>query len=137
MDINKITLVGRLTRKPELRKLASGQTLANFSVATNYIWRDYKSKEKKDKTEFHRLIAWGKLAEIAHTYLDKGSRVYVEGRLSYRDWKDAKGQPRRSSDIIIGELIMLGHNGNGKKGTSDDAIAKEEPSEKELVVEEA
>lgn len=136
MDINKITLVGRLTHDPEARTLPSGQKLTTFSVATNYLWRDYKTKEKRDKTEFHRVIAWGRLADIVSNYLEKGSRVYLEGRLTYRDWQDAKGQKRKSSDIIIDELIMLGHNGKSSSKGSDEALAKEEPSEKELVVEE-
>ncbi len=81
MDINKVTLIGRLTRKPEARNLPSGQRLAAFSLATNYIWKDHKTKEKRDKTEFHKITVWGKLAEIVLTYLDKGSRIYIEGRL--------------------------------------------------------
>lgn len=136
MDINKITLVGRLTHDPEAKTLASGQKLTSFAVATNYLWRDYKTKEKRDKTEFHRVIAWGRLADIAAKYLEKGSRVYLEGRMTYRDWLDAKGQKRRTTDIIVDELIMLGHNGKSKSPASEEALAKEEPSEKELVVEE-
>jgi single-strand DNA-binding protein len=133
MDINKVMLIGRLTRKPESKATTNGQHLATFSVATNYSWRDYKSKERKDKTEFHRIIVWGKLAEIVTTYLDKGSRVYIEGRLQYRTWQDPKGQKRTMSDVIADEVIMLGHNGASRRG---DAFVKEEPSEKELVVEE-
>ena len=136
MDINKVTLIGRLTRKPEARVLASGQKLATFSLATNYLWRDMKSKEKKDKTEFHRVIVWGRLADIVATYLDRASRVYVEGRLQYRDWQDKSGQKRKSTDIIADEIIMLGHNGKSTQAKTEGAFAKEEPSEKELVVEE-
>src|SRR5512145_2319654 len=94
MDINKVTLVGRLVRKPELRETASGQKVASFAVATNYMWRDYKTKEKHDATQFHRVVVWGKLADIAATYLDKASRVYLEGRLQYREWQDKEGKKR-------------------------------------------
>ena len=136
MDVNKVTLIGRLTDKPQSRNLPSGQRLASFSVATNYVWRDYKSKQKKDKTEFHAVIAWGKLADIVLTYLEKGSRIYLEGRLQYRKWKTTSGDPRKSCDIIADELIMLGHLGKGKSGKTAEALVKEEPSEKELVMEE-
>jgi len=137
MDINKVTLIGRLVRKPTERPLPSGQKLAQFTVATNYVWRDYRSKEKKDKTEFHVVIAWGKLADIVIAYLDKGSRIYIEGRLQYRTWRDAKEQAHKSTEIIADELIMLSPSGKGRKSSPDDAFATEGPSEKELVVEEA
>ncbi len=133
MDINKVMLIGRLTGKPESKSTPSGQQLAKFSVATNYSWRDFKSKERKDKTEFHRIIVWGKLAEIAATYLEKGSRVYIEGRLQYRTWIDKEGKKKTMSDVIADEVIMLGHKNTSKRG---DAFVKEEPSEKELVMEE-
>ena len=81
MDINRVTLIGRLTRKPELEELSSGQKWSSFSLATNYIWRAYKTKKKRDTTQFHRVRVFGTLAEVATKYLDKGSRVYVEGRL--------------------------------------------------------
>lgn len=136
MDINKVTLIGRLTRKPEARALASGQKLASFTVATNYLWKDLRTKEKRDKTEFHRVVAWGKLADIALRYLDKASRIYIEGRLQYRDWKDAKGSKRTSTDIIADEIIMLSPASTSVGNKSEDAFIKEEPSDKELVVEE-
>ena len=137
MDINKVTLTGRLTRKPEERTTPSGQRLASFSLATNHVWKDQKSKEKRDRTEFHRITVWGRLADIVTAYLDKGSRIYVEGRLQYRDWKDKAGQKRIMTEVIADEIIMLGHNGKSNAARTEGAFAKEEPSEKELVVEEA
>ncbi len=131
MDINKVTLIGRLTHKPEERVMPSGQKLATFSVATNYIWRDYKTKEKRDKTEFHRVTAWGKLAEVILTYLEKGSRVYLEGRLQYRQREDKDKRKRYSTDIIADEVIMLGHLGKPRNGS--EPFLKEEPSDQELV----
>jgi len=132
MDVNKVTLIGRLTRDPESKQIKNGQSLATFTVATNYFWKDAKTKEKKDKTEFHRVVAWGKLAEIVSNYLEKASRIYLEGRLQYRDWEDDKGMKRTQSDIVADEIVMLGH-----KGTKDasDALVKEEPAASELVVE--
>ena len=122
MDINKVTLIGRLTRKPDEHDTPSGQRLASFSIATNYVWKDHKTKEKRDKTEFHKVTVWGRLAEIVLTYLDKGSRVYIEGRLQYRKWEDAEGEKRKSTDIIADEIIMLGHSGRSKPG-SENALA--------------
>ncbi len=135
MDINKVTLIGRLTDRPEGRLMPSGQKLASFSVATNYVWRDSKTKERRDKTEFHRVTAWGKLAEIILCYLEKGSRIYLEGRLQYRQWEDKEKSKRYSTDIIADEVIMLGHLGKAKNGSGSEAFVKEEPSDTELVVE--
>lgn len=130
MDINKLTLIGRLTRKPEAQDTPSGQPGASFSVATNYIWKDAKTKERRDATEFHRVVAWGKLAEIVLTYLEKGSRVYLEGRLVHREWQDQNGQKRTSCDVVADEIIMLGHLG---RRTSESE--GEKSSDNELVVE--
>jgi single-strand DNA-binding protein len=134
MDVNKVTLIGRLTDKPKERALQTGQKLARFSVATNYLWKDYKTKQKKEKVEFHNVTVWGKLAEIALTYLEKGSRIYLEGRLQYRKYEDKEQQQKFFTDIIADEIIMLGHGNKTEKSAS--AFAKEEPGEKELVVEE-
>ncbi len=97
MDLNKVTLIGRLTAKPESVREASGQQSARFVLVTNYIWKDFKTKEKKETSESHQVVTWGKLAEICLTYLDKQSRVYVEGRLN------------KNGDIMADEIIMLGH----------------------------
>ena len=123
MDINKIMLIGRLTAKPDSRVSVSGKQVATFTIATNYAWRDSTTKERKDKTEFHRVVVGGKLAEIAGLYLDKGSRVYLEGRLSYRQFIDRKGAQRKTSDVIADELIMLGHSGERKSPASSGAAS--------------
>ena len=109
MDINKVTLIGRLTAKPEQRQASSGQASAQFSVATNYIWKDYKIKQRKDDTQFHNVVASGKLAEIVLQYLDKAARVYIEGRLHHHEWMDENDVKRTGTDIIADEIIMLGH----------------------------
>ena len=136
MDINKVTLIGRLVRNPESRNTKSGLHLTTCAVATNYAWRDARTKEKKDKTEFHKIIAWGKLADIMQQYLTKGSRVYIEGRITYGDWQDAKGQKRTSTDIIADELIILSPSAKAR-AAQQNFPATDEPAEKELVLEEA
>ena len=135
MDINKITIIGRLTDKPKEKAMESGQKLARFSVATNYVWKDFKTKQKKEKVEIHDVTVWGKLAEIVLTYLEKGSRIYLEGRLQHRHWQDEHGKRRDSVAILADEIIMLGHSGKSND-RSDGAFAKDEPSDQELVVEE-
>jgi single-strand DNA-binding protein len=107
MDINKVTFIGRLTKVPEKRTVASGQAVATFTIATNYAWTDRVSKEKTERTEFHHVVAWGKLAEIAAAYLQKGARVYLEGRLQRRAWQDAQGRKREAVEIVAVEIIML------------------------------
>ena len=129
MDINKVTLIGRLTQDPEEKKGAPEQKLASFTIATNYIWKDYKTKQKKEQVEFHKVVVWGKLAEIVLSYLNKGSRVYLEGRLKTRKWEDQQGQKRSSTHVLADEIIMLGGKPSGGR-------TKEEPSDQELVVEE-
>lgn len=123
MDINKVTLIGRLMRKPEITKSESGQGVATFTIATNYIWRDFKTKERKDETQFHRVVVWGKLADIAGTYLAKGSRVYVEGRLLHRQFSDRKGVKQWRTDILGDEIIMLGTHGAERKNTPVGSVA--------------
>ena len=125
MDINKVMLIGRLTRDPEERRLPTGQKVASFSVATGYTWRDMKTKEKKETAEYHSTVAWGKLADIVMQYLKKGSRVYLEGRLSSRSWRDKQGNPRKITNIVADELVMLGHSGKSK---ASDAFVKEVPA---------
>jgi single-strand DNA-binding protein len=115
MDINKVTLIGKLTRKPESTLSASGQRIATFTVTTNYLWRDSTTKKRKEQINSHRVVVWGKLADIAANYLAKGSRVYIEGRLSYQKFIDRKGVPHWRSDIVGDEIIMLGVKSTERK----------------------
>ena len=131
MDINKVTLIGRLTHKPEAKTVPSGKPCASFSVATNYVWTDRHTKVEKDKTEFHLVVVWGKLAEITLDYLEKGSRIYLEGRLVHRAWEDRDGQKRKSTEVVADEIIML-----GSKPADKPASEEEEEDEQDLVVEE-
>lgn len=109
MNLNKVTLIGNLTREPQQRSLPTGQVLAAFGLATNFFWKDAKTGEKKSTTEFHDIVAWGRLAEICLQYLKKGSKVYIEGRLRTRSWKGDDGKKRSKTEIVAENLIMLGH----------------------------
>jgi len=113
MDLNKVTLIGRLTRDPESRTIPSGESVATFSVATSRQWTDRQTNEKKSQTEFHNVVAWRRLAEIVTQYLKKGSQVYVEGRLQTRSWDDPSGAKKYRTEIIAENLIMLGGRQEG------------------------
>lgn len=116
-SLNKVTLIGNLTHDPELRYTPQGTAVCTFSVATNRQWTT-DSGEKKDDAEFHRAVAWNKLAEICGQYLSKGRKVYVEGRLQTRDWKTKEGDDRQTTEIVINEMIIL--DGRGGSSSSDD-----------------
>jgi single-strand DNA-binding protein len=105
--INKVILVGRLGRDPEMRYLPSGSAVANFSIATSEMWQDKDSGERKEKTEWHRIVAFGRLGEICGEYLSKGKQVYIEGRLQTRSW-EKDGVTRYSTEIIASTMQMLG-----------------------------
>lgn len=106
MDLNRATIIGRLTRDPELRSLASGRSVASFSVATNRQWADPNGQKQK-QVEYHNIVVWSKLAETASQYLHKGSRVYVEGRLQTREWTGQDGAKRSRTEIVCDNFIML------------------------------
>ncbi len=114
-SVNKVILVGNLGRDPESRYGADGSAIVNVSLATTDSWRDKSSGERKEATEWHRLVFFGKLAEIAGQYLKKGSQIYVEGRLRTRKWQDKDGQERQTTEIVIEEMKMLG----GRQGMGE------------------
>lgn len=109
--VNKAILIGHLGRDPEIRYSASGSAIANVSLATTDSWKDRQSGETQERTEWHRVVFFGKLAEIAGEYLKKGSQVYVEGRLQTRKWQDQQGQDRYTTEIVANEMTMLGGRG--------------------------
>jgi single-strand DNA-binding protein len=112
--INKVILIGNLGADPEIRSFPQGGQIANLSVATNEGWRDRQTGEQKERTEWHRVVLNGRLAEIAQQYLKKGSQVYIEGRLQTRTWQDKQsGQDRYTTEIIGLEMRMLGGRGGG------------------------
>lgn len=116
--INKVILVGNLGQDPETRYMPSGGAVTNFTVATNESWKDKQTGEQKERTEWHKVAMFGRLAEIAAEYLRKGSQVYVEGRLQTRKWQDRDGNDRWTTEIIANEMQMLGGRGGGGGGGS-------------------
>lgn len=114
--VNKVILIGNLGADPETRAMPSGATVANLRIATTENWKDRTSGENQERTEWHRVALFGKLAEIASEYLRKGSQVYIEGSLRTRKWQDKQGQERYSTEIIGNEMQMLGGRGGGAAG---------------------
>src|SRR5271157_4435525 len=112
MSVNKVILVGRLGKDPEVRFTGGGQAVANFTMATDYSYKD-RNGERQKRTEWHRIVAWRKLAEIVQQYLKKGSLIYIEGRIETREWQDKEGQKRYTTEIIANEMRMLGGRGDG------------------------
>ena len=112
MSVNKAILVGRLGRDPETRFTGGGQAVANFSVATDETYKD-KNGERQKRTEWHKIVVWGKQAEIAQQYLKKGSLVFIEGRIQSREWQDKEGQKRTSFEIVATNFRMLGGRADG------------------------
>ncbi len=111
--INKVILVGNLGQDPETRYMPSGGAVTNFTVATNESWKDKQTGEQKDRTEWHKVAMFNRLAEIAAEYLRKGSQVYIEGKLRTRKWQDRDGKDRYTTEIIADEMQMLGGRGGG------------------------
>ncbi len=114
--VNKVLLIGRLGRDPEVRYTPDGTAIANFSIATSEEWKDKKTGEKQERTEWHRIVAFRRLGEICGEYLSKGRQVYVEGRLQTRDWQDKDGNKRYTTEIVASQMQML-----GSKDTYDNA----------------
>jgi single-strand DNA-binding protein len=121
-SLNKVTLIGNLGRDPETRYTPDGSAITNLSIATTSSWKDKATGEKKEETEWHRLVFYNRLAEIAGEYLKKGSSIYVEGRLKTRKWQDKEtGQDKYSTDIVVDQMQMLGGKaGMGGGGGGDD-----------------
>jgi len=105
-SVNKVILVGRLGKDPEVKYTQGGTAVAKFTVATNEVWKD-QSGEKQERTEWHNIVAWTKLAEICGQYLTKGSRVYIEGRIQTRSWEDKEGNKRYTTEIRADNMVML------------------------------
>ncbi len=121
MSVNKVILVGRLGQNPEIRYTPSGAAVTNFSVATNESWMD-KSGQKQERTEWHRVVVWGKLAELCSQYLQKGRQCYVEGRLQTRQWQDKDGQTKYTTEVQAQTVQFLGGQAGAEaRGPRDDA----------------
>ena len=119
--INKVILIGNLGQDPETRSTPGGTTVANIRIATSESWRDKQSGEMKEQTEWHTVVCWNKLGEIAAEYLRKGSQVYIEGRLRTRKWQDKSGNDRYSTEVQANEMQMLGGRGGGAPAETRDS----------------
>lgn len=126
--VNKVILVGNLGKDPEVRYTPSGSAVANFSIATSEEWKDKNTGEKQERTEWHRIVAFGRLGEICGEYLHKGRQVYIEGRIQTREWEDRDGNKRYTTEVIAREMKMLGSAGReGSAKSADERYPVEEP----------
>ncbi|MDC1175709.1 single-stranded DNA-binding protein [Bacteriovoracaceae bacterium] len=121
--INKVILIGRLGQDPELKYTPGGAAVANFSMATSESWSD-KSGQKQERTEWHRIVVWGKLAELCNQYLAKGRQAFIEGSLQTRSWEDQQGQKKYTTEIVAKNVQFLG--GQASQGTGDSAGRQQE-----------
>ena len=119
--VNKVILVGNLGADPEVRYTQSGSPVANLRIATSERWKDKQSGEPQERTEWHRVVLFGKLGEIAEQYLKKGSQVYIEGRLQTRKWQGQDGQDRYSTEVVGNDMQMLGGRGGSGGGISSSS----------------
>ena len=132
--INKVIIVGNLGKDPEIKYTASGATVVNITVATSESWNDKQTGEKVEKTEWHRVVAFQKLADIMAAWLKKGSQVYIEGKLQTRKWQDQSGADRYSTEIVADKMQMLGSKGESnpepnKQGFRKPVDARNEPTQ--------
>lgn len=137
MDLNKAMIIGRLTRDPEIRTTPAGAKVASFGVATNFRWTD-ASGQKKEQVEYHNVVVWRKLADVAEQFLKKGSQVYIEGRIQTRTWDGNDGQKRNRTEIIA-EKMQLGPRAAGGQNMdrAPQAQAAEAPTEPEIQIDDS
>ena len=136
-SLNRVQLIGNLTRDPELRYTPQGTAVCSFSIATNRNWTT-DTGEKKDEVEFHRIVAWAKLAELCSQFLVKGRKVFVEGRLTTRSWTAQDGTQKQTTEIVISDMILLDSkrpDATESNGETAEPVTKEEPEEKPSVKE--
>src|SRR3989338_4115095 len=126
MDLNKVMLIGNVVRDPDIRTTPSGQSVASFSIATNFVWKD-KEGQRQQRAEFHNIVAWRRLGEIVGQYLKKGSKVYLEGRLQTRSWDDQNGIKRFRTEVVADNMIMLDKAGAG--GSASRRASAPEPQD--------
>lgn len=130
MDLNKVMIIGRLTRDPELRSTPNGANVCRIGLATNYVYTNQQTNQKVEQVEYHNIVLWRKLADIANQYLKKGARVYIEGRLQTRNWDAKDGTKKTTTEIIGDNMIMLdsrsGAAGGSYQNTNQGAPSKNE-----------
>jgi len=130
MDLNKVMIIGRMTKDPELKTTPKGQSVVNFSVATNRSWTD-PNGAKQGSVEYHNAVVWGKLADICAQYLHKGKKVYLEGRLQTRDWEGQDGVKRKTTEVVVADMIMLDSLRDSGSGNSQGKSPLSEPTYEE------
>jgi single-strand DNA-binding protein len=137
MNLNKAILIGRLTRDPESRSLPSGQTVSNFGIATNRVWNNSESNEKQEQTEFHNIVAFGRLAEICNQYLKKGGLVMIEGRIQTRSWQGQDNETKYKTEIVA-ESMQMGPrtSSSSKESSSDNEINESKENVPEIQMDE-
>tara|TARA_B100000073_G_scaffold274570_1_gene234539 strand:- start:1947 stop:2369 length:423 start_codon:yes stop_codon:yes gene_type:complete len=123
-SVNKALIIGNLGQDPEIKYTQSGSPVANLSVATSERWKDKNTGEQKEQTEWHRVVVFGRLAEIAEQYLKKGSKIFIEGKIQTRDWEDADGNKKYTTEVVAREMTML----DSKASMSSDAPSSDSPS---------
>lgn len=131
-SLNKVMIIGNLGRDPEVRHTQDGKPIANLNIATTESWKDKNSGEKQEKTEWHRVVIFGPVADVAQKWLKKGSSVYIEGKMQTRKWTDAQGQEKYTTEVVVdgfnGQMTMLGgRNDNAGGGYSQDNSYNQEP----------
>lgn len=129
-SLNRVQLIGNLTRDPELRYTPTGTAVCSFGLATGRSWTT-ESGEKKEDTEFHRIVAWNKLAELCSQFLAKGRKVYVEGRLATRSWTGQDGNQRQTTEIVIDDMIILDSRKTGEEAKEKTSVESEDSSSEE------
>lgn len=130
-SLNKVQLIGNLTRDPELRYTPNGTAVCSFGLATNRSWASGEEGERREETEFHRIVAWNKLAELCSQLLSKGRKVYIEGRLQTRSWESPEGEKRQSTEIVAEDMMLLdskreGYDTSPKEGADSPSRVEEE-----------
>ena len=126
-SVNKVILIGRLGKDPELKYTSSGTPFCRFSMATDDVWNDKASGERQEKTEWHNIVVWDRLAEICNQYLTKGRLVYIEGSLQTREWDDQEGNKRRTTEIRARDMVMLGGGGENAGAGAQRRAASASP----------
>lgn len=130
MAVNKVILIGNLGKDPELKQTQNGTAVATFSIATSETYKD-KTGNKQEKTEWHNIVVWQRLAEICNQYLHKGKQVYIEGRLQTRKWQDRDGNDRYSTEIVANQMQMLGRAGDDNNGYQGGAQPQPQPQQQQ------
>ena len=128
--LNKVLIIGNLGADPEIKYTQAGSPVANLSIATSERWKDKTTGEQKEQVEWHRVVIFGRLAEIAEQYLKKGSKIFVEGKLQTRDWEDSEGKKRYTTEVIAREMTMLDSRGDSDAGSQANSSKPKQDNDK-------